>query len=347
MCEIQADAELYLAVRKAWKLDDADTALTAINTSSSNAFWSGILSSDVVAIASTKLRSSKFSSSFIDAVEPRIAKLDGSFEHCHICYVVRGYSAHLHQIHDFATSLMSHARGSGSFVDVFFVSTDATLDDNLYDEYKQAIDGINHLLDHLPGSTSAQIHLFPSTVWRHDLRAVRNRILERHESGYRQFDVTDYALSTISGIARAFKSKKFCEYIYLSNSDNVIRQPLHAVLSAALGGKPGISLMFFKTAWRWGMNKPGVHAWIGNWVARRETLERISFIEAYINFCNRTQTRCAAYMADGSLLYSILPAQYSPVSCSQLDTCHLTLHDEQLLDFHACDETARYYASLN
>ncbi len=343
MCEIQADVELYLTVRKAWKLVE-----DVWNASSSDTFWSRFFSSDVVAIASTKLRSSKFSSSFIDAVEPRIAKLDESFENCHICYVVRGYSAHLHQIHNFSMSLMSHARASGSFVDVFFVSTDATFDDNLYDEYKHAIDGMNNLLHHLPGSTSAQIHLFPSTAWRHDIH--RNRMSERRDTGYRQFDVTDYALSTISGIARAFKSKKFCEYIYISNSDNVIRQPLHAALSGALDRQPSISFMFFKAGWRYGMLLGGCKpfiAFLGNWVAKREILERLSFIEAYVNFCKRTQSRCAAYMADGSLMFSILPAQYSPVSCSELDTCHLTLRDEELLDLDGCDETARYYATLN
>jgi hypothetical protein len=342
MCEIHADAKLYLTLRQSWKFKDADADTTA----SSSAFWSRFFSSDVAAFAYLKLRSSKFSASFIDGIEQRVATLDESIQNRHICYVVRGYSAHLLQIHDFKMSLMSHARGSGSFVDVFFASTDSQFDGNgnLYDEYKHTIDGINNVLIGFNSSVSARIHVFPSTAWRCN---IYNRTTsERHDSGYRQFDVTDYALSTISRIARAFKSHRFCEYIYLSNSDNIIRQSLHGVLSAALEMNPKISLMFFKTAWKWAVVS-GVEAWIGNWVARRDVFEKLSFIEAYINFCHRTQTRCGAYMADGSLLYSFLPAKYSPVSCSKLDTCHLTLHDEELLVFDALDNTARWYAALN
>jgi hypothetical protein len=343
MCEIHADAKLYLTLRQSWKFKDADAN---IDTASSSTFWSRFFSSDVAAFAYLKLRSSKFSASFIDGIEQRVATLDESIQNRHICYVVRGYSAHLRQIHGFKMSLMSHARGSGSFVDVFFASTDSTFDGNgnSYDEYKHTIDGINNVLIGFHRSASARIHVFPSTVWRYN---IYNRTTsERHDSGYRQFDVTDYALSTISRIARAFKSHRFCEYIYLSNSDNIIRQPLHGVLSAALEMNPNISLMFFKTAWKWAVVS-GVVPWIGNWVARRDIFEKLSFIEAYINFCNRTQTRCEAYMADGALLYSFLPAKYSPVLCSELDTCHLTLHDEELLDFDACDKTARWYAALN
>jgi hypothetical protein len=202
-------------------------------------------------------------------------------------------------------SLMSHARGSGSFVDVFFASTDSNFDGNgnLYDEYKHTIDSINDVLIGLNSSASARIHVFPSTEWRFNI--YYRTTSERQDSGYRQFDVTDYALSTISRIARAFKSHRFCEYIYLSNSDNIIRHPLHAVLSAALELNSNVSLMFFKTAWKWAVVS-GVHAWIGNWVAKRDIFEKLSFIEAYINFRNRTQTRCGAYMADGSLLYSCI-----------------------------------------
>lgn len=183
-----------------------------------------------------------------------------------------------------------------------------------------------------------------STLWR--CNTCNHKTSERHDSGYRQFDVTDYALSTISRIARAFKSQRFCEYIYLSNSDNIIRQHLHAVLTATLESNPNVSLMFFKTAWKWAVAS-GVQVWIGNWVARREIFEKLSFIEAYNNFCNRTRTRCEAYMADGALLNSFLPEKYSHVFCSELDTCHLTLHDYQLLDFDAFDNTARWYAALN
>ena len=99
-----------------------------------------------------------------------------------------------------------------------------------------------------------------------------------------------------------------------------------------------------KTAFRWKFVS-GVEAWIGNWVARRSLFEKLSFNGAFRNYCNHTRTRCEAYMADGSLLYSILPARYSPVACSEIDMCHFTLHEYEIFDGR--DMREQWYAALN
>jgi hypothetical protein len=335
-CEIQSDVVIQLILRKSWMF------LPSNSENFRHDFSSLFLHSDVKSVAASKLRSSNFSSSFFGGIEERIASLDDSVQSPHICHVVRGYSGHLHQHPGTAMSLQSHALRSGGLVDVIFVSTDAKFDNREYHVYKQLIDGINDFFKGFDGSVSARIHLVSETVRRN--RHVVHSLSDMEDSGYRQFAATDYVLDTISRIAHAFNSTRFCEFIYLSNSDNIIRQPLHQSLSTALRTHPQESLYFFKTAFRWKFVS-GIEAWIGNWVARRSLFEKLSFIGAFRNYCNHTRTRCEAYMADGSLLYSILPARYSPVACSEIDMCHFTLHEYEIFDGR--DMREQWYAALN